>query len=119
MTTRSIDRNGTVGDTFTLDRCEQAADVSNPTVRVTAPADGANVSGTITISASASDDVRVEKVDFFVDGVLKAVDRTASYSYSWNSASVPAGTHEIQARAYDIDGNRVSSTTITVTTSGS
>jgi MFS family permease len=119
MTTRSIDRNGSAGDTFTLDRCAQALDASNPTVRVTAPADGARVSGTITISASASDDVRVEKVDFFVDGVLKAVDRTASYSYAWNSASVPAGSHEIQARAYDIAGNRVASTTITVVTTGS
>jgi hypothetical protein len=32
---------------------------------------------------------------------------------------VAAGTHRIQARAYDIDGNRVSSTTISVTTTGS
>jgi hypothetical protein len=119
MTTRSVDRNGATGDLYTLDRCEQASDLSNPTVRVTAPADGATVSGVITISASASDDVRVEKVDFFVDGVLRAVDRTASYSYSWNSANVPAGTHEIQARAYDIDGNRVSSASVTVTTTGS
>jgi hypothetical protein len=119
LTTASVNRNGSVFDSFTLDRCRQAADAALPAVRVTSPANGATVSGRITIAAAASDDVRVEKVDFWVDGVLRAIDRTASYSYSWDSRTVAAGTHRIQARAYDIDGNRVSSTTISVTTTGS
>ena len=38
---------------------------------------------------------------------------------AWDSRTVSAGTHTIQARAYDIDGNRVSSTAVTVTTTGS
>ena len=119
LTTTSLGRTGSVQDSFTLDRCRQATDAANPTVRVTSPANGATVSGRITISATASDDVRVEKVDFWVDGVLRGIDRTASYSYSWDSRTVSAGTHAIQARAYDIDGNRVSSTSVPVTTTGS
>jgi acid phosphatase type 7 len=118
LTTTSIDRSGGVMDSFTLDRCKQALDAAKPTVRVTAPATGARVSGVVTITATAADDVRVEKVDFWIDGVLRRIDRTASYSYAWDSRTVPAGTHTIQARAYDIDGNRVSSATVTVTTTG-
>ena len=119
LTTNSVSRSGSVLDSFTLDRCNQALDATNPTVSVTAPLNGATVSGNVTIRATATDDIRVEKVDFWVDGVLRAIDRTASYSYTWNSGSVAAGTHRIEARAYDIDGNRVASNPITVTTTGS
>jgi hypothetical protein len=107
-----------VFDTFTLDRCSQALDAASPTVRVTGPANEATVSGVVPIAASASDDIRVVKVDFWVDGVLRGVDRTASYSYSWDSRRVAAGRHTIEARAYDVDGNRVRSASISVTTTG-
>jgi acid phosphatase type 7 len=118
LRTENVDRYGVVRDPFTLDRCAQASDAGAPTVRVTSPASGARLSGVVTLTASATDDVRVEKVDFRIDGVLRAIDRTATYSYTWDSRTVAAGTHTIQARAYDIDGNRVSSTTVTVTTTG-
>ena len=119
LTSAALNRNGSVLDSFTLDRCDQALDAANPTVRVTAPANGARVSGDVVLRATATDDVRVEKVDFWIDGRLRAIDRTASYAYTWNSRSVAAGTHRIQARAYDIDGNRVWSTAINITTTGS
>jgi hypothetical protein len=118
LTTVAVAQSGTF-DPFTLDRCAQANDVADPTVRVTSPSNGATVSGIVTIAATATDDVRVEKVDFWIDGVLKAIDRTAAYSYAWDSRTVAAGSHRIEARAYDIDGNRVSSTIVTVTSTGS
>ena len=50
-------------------------DVTVPVVSLTAPAAGATVSGTVTVSASASDNSGiVTLVEFFVDGVLKASD---------------------------------------------
>jgi len=119
LTTVAVDTGGGTFDPFTLDRCAQSSDAASPTVRVVAPAGGATVSGVVSIAATATDDVRVEKVDFLIDGVLRSIDRTASYSYSWDSRTVPAGTHTIEARAHDIDGNRVSSTRVTVTTTGS
>ncbi|MGH9350408.1 MAG: Ig-like domain-containing protein [Vicinamibacterales bacterium] len=119
LVARSVNRSGAAIDSFTLDRCAQASDAGNPGVRVTSPANGASVSGVVTIAAAASDDVRVEKVDFWIDGVLRSIDRTASYSYAWDSRTAPGGTHRMEARAYDIDGNRVSSAAVTVTTSGS
>ncbi|MHA1228420.1 MAG: Ig-like domain-containing protein [Candidatus Hodarchaeales archaeon] len=44
------------------------ADTTAPTVSITSPADGATVSGTVTVEASASDNVGVDRVEFFVDG---------------------------------------------------
>ena len=119
LRTETVDRYGTVRDPFTLDRCAQASDAGKPTVRITSPVDGSTVSGVRNIYASATDDVRVEKVDFRIDGVLRALDRTATYSYAWDSRTVAAGTNTIEALAYYIDGNRVSSTIVTVTTTGS
>ena len=119
LRTETVDRYGAVRDPFTLDRCAQASDAGPPTVRITSPTNGRTVSGVVTISATAADDVRVEKVDFWIDGVLKKLDRTPTYSYAWDSRTVAAGTHKIQARAYDIDGHRVWSAAVSVTTTGS
>jgi acid phosphatase type 7 len=119
LRTDTMDRYGVVRDPFTLDRCAQGLDAAPPTVRITSPASGRTVSGIVNIYATASDDVRVEKVDFWIDGVMRKLDRTPTYLYSWDSRSVPAGAHKIQARAYDIDGNRVWSSSISVTTTGS
>ena len=48
-----------------------------PTVPVTRPANNATVSGTVTVSASASDDAGVAGVQFKLDGVnLGAEDTT-------------------------------------------
>ena len=46
------------------------ADTTPPTVSITSPANGASVSGTVHVQASASDDVGVAKVEFSVDGTL-------------------------------------------------
>lgn len=119
MTTQSITTSGSVLDSFTLDRCDQASDAASPTVRVTSPSNGATVSGVVPLAATADDDVRVEKVDFWIDGVLRRIDRASPYTYSWDSRTAPAGTHRIEARAYDIDGNRTWSTMVTVTSTGS
>ncbi|MGI0049892.1 MAG: Ig-like domain-containing protein, partial [Nitrososphaera sp.] len=50
------------------------ADTTAPTVSITAPANGATISGTVSVTASASDNVGVAKVVFYVDGVLKSTD---------------------------------------------
>jgi O-glycosyl hydrolase len=91
------------------------ADTTAPTVAVTAPANGATVSGIVTLGANASDDVGVMGVQFKVDGVnASAEDTTSPYSTSWNTAGVSAGTHQITATARDAAGN-TNTSTITVT----
>jgi subtilisin len=79
-----------------------------PTVSLTAPTDGSTVSGTITITASASDDDgTVSSVNFYVDNTLIGAGTASSgvWSISWDSSSVSDGTHTIKAEATDNDGN--------------
>src|SRR5205823_12542951 len=45
------------------------ADTPPPSVAITAPAGGATVAGTVTVSATASDNVGITRVQFKVDGV--------------------------------------------------
>ena len=69
-----------------------AADTTPPTVSLTAPSDGTTVSGTITLSANATDDVAVAGVQFLFDGAnLGTEDTTAPYSLSWNTAAACRG----------------------------
>jgi hypothetical protein len=62
-------------------------------------------SGTITLSASASDDVGVSRVEFYVDGTLKASDSSAPYQASLDSTALADGAHTLIAKAYDAAGN--------------
>lgn len=93
-------------------------DGSAPAVAITAPADGANVSGNVAIDASASDDVGVDRVEFLLDGGLLGSDASAPYSIAWNAANASNGAHVLQARAYDLAGNVGTSAQIDVTVSG-
>ena len=94
------------------------ADTTAPTVSITSPASGATVSGTTTVSASASDNVGVAGVQFFVDGsALGAEDTTSPYSASWNTTTVANGSHSLTARARDAAGNSTTSGAVTVTVS--
>ena len=93
-------------------------DVQAPTVSLTAPVAGATVSGSVTVSASASDNVGIAGVQFRVDGVnLGTEDTTAPYSLTWSSASFSNGTHSLTAVARDAAGNTTTSAARTVTVS--
>jgi hypothetical protein len=97
-----------------------SSDTTPPTVSITAPASGATVSGTATFSASASDNVGVAGVQFKVDGVnVGAEDTSAPYSASWNTTTVPNGSHTLTAVARDSAGNYTTSAARTVTVSNS
>jgi hypothetical protein len=103
--------------TIVVSNQTQAPDSTPPTVAVTSPALGATVSGgTITLSATASDNLGVMGVQFKVDGVnVGAEDTTAPYSMTWNSTTVTNGARTISAVARDAAGNtRTSSVTVTV-----
>ena len=79
------------------------------------PTGGASVSGTTTISASASDNVGVTRVDFFVDGVLLSSDTSSPYSASWNTTSATNAAHSLTARAVDAANNQTTSGAVSVT----
>jgi chitodextrinase len=84
---------------------------------MTAPAAGASVSNTVTLTATATDPSGIQAVDFYV-GTTKVGSGTASgsnYSYSWNSTTIGNGSHNITANATDKAGNSGTSAVRTVT----
>jgi len=89
-------------------------DTTPPTTSITSPDDGATVSGPVVVAASASDNIGVTKVDFYMDGAWKATDTTFPYEWSWNTTTLN-GSHTLQARASDAANNVGSSALVTVT----
>ena len=77
-----------------------------PAVTMTAPSEGATVSGTVAVQASATDDRGVTQVEFSVDGSSIGTDTNAAdgWSVSWNTTLVADGTHAVTARATDTLG---------------
>jgi hypothetical protein len=87
-------------------------DTTPPLVSITSPAAGATVSGSVGITAGASDvGSGVARVEFRVDGTLLASDAASPYSATWNASGATAGTHTIQATAFD---NAGLSTTVSI-----
>jgi hypothetical protein len=92
-------------------------DTTAPATSITAPTAGAIVSGTTTVSASASDNVGVTKVEFYLDGVLQSTDTASPYSWSWNTTTATNASHTLTSKAYDAAGNIGSSAGVAVTVS--
>jgi subtilisin family serine protease len=92
-----------------------SGDNTAPTAAVTAPAQGSTVVGSVTISASAEDNVGVTRVSFFVNGASVGSDTTAPYEFVWDTTRGGNGSHALTAKAYDAGGNVGSSTAVTVT----
>jgi hypothetical protein len=93
------------------------ADVTVPTVTLNAPADGATVSGSVAVAATAADDVGVHSVQFTIDGAPLGVAVTAPpYATTWISGTTSNGVHTLGAVARDASGNTAEAT-ITVTVS--
>ena len=96
--------------TVTVSNQGVPTDTTPPIVAVSAPAGGATVSGTTTVSATASDNVGVVGVQFKLDGAnLGAEDTIAPYSTPWNTTSSANGTHALTAVARDAAGNSTTS----------
>src|SRR5947209_7414347 len=101
---------------FSNEVSKALADVTPPTVSLTAPVTGVTASGTVMVSASATDNVGVVGVQFKLDGVnLGAEDTANSYSISWNSTLAANGTHTLAAVARDAAGNTATSAAVSVT----
>jgi hypothetical protein len=85
---------------------------------MTSPAAGAVVSGTISVTASASDNQGVVGVRFRLDGAnLGAEDTAAPYTVSWNTTGASDGMHTLTAVARDAAGNTTTSAPRTVSVS--
>ena len=119
-----VTTDSTLPTTFRVDDVSVAlttsggGDTTPPTTSVTAPSNGATVSSTVNVTATASDNIAVTKMEIYIDGTLKTSNTNAtSLTYSWNTTTYANGSHTIVSKAYDAAGNVGTSATITVTVS--
>jgi hypothetical protein len=91
-------------------------DATAPDVAITAPTAGTTVAGTVTVTATATDDVGVAGVQLLVDGAPTGTEMTTPpYAVVWNAAATPNGSHTLSAQARDLAGNTTLSATVVVT----
>jgi Bacterial Ig domain/Dockerin type I domain len=86
-----------------------------PTVAITAPANASTVSGNITLSANANDNVAVAGVSFFIDSTsIGQEDTSAPYSLIFDTKTAANGTHRITAVARDTGNNNANASVIII-----
>jgi hypothetical protein len=97
-----------VVDDFALNITTSGSDTTPPTVSATE----SGTSGAITFNASATDNVGVTKVEFYVDGGLKGTDTASPYTMTLDSTTLANSSHSLVAKAYDAAGNVGTSATV-------
>jgi chitodextrinase len=91
-------------------------DTTPPSVTLTAPSNGSTMSGMVTLTATATDNVGVVGVQFRLNGTkLGAEDTTNTYSVSWDTTGVAPGQYSLTAIARDAAGNSTTATPVSVT----
>ena len=91
-------------------------DTLPPTVVITAPTLGATVFNQVTIFATASDNLGISGVQFFVDGVPLGTEAvSAPYEVVWDTTAVTPGNYVLTAVARDFSNNTATSSPVSVT----
>lgn len=91
-------------------------DTTPPTTKlITPPIDTTCDEDSITIEASASDNIGVTKVQFFRNARLFREVSIAPYRFTWDLISVPNKTYTLTAKAFDAAGNVGTSRPVKVT----
>jgi len=104
-----------VGNTTATNLTVILNDMTSPTVTVTAPAAGTTLTGTVVVSASATDNVGVVSVQFKLDGTNLGLEATIPpYAMTWNTTTTTDGAHALTAVARDAAGNTAMSAGVTV-----
>jgi C1A family cysteine protease len=94
------------------------SDLTAPNVIISSPGIGATVSGLVSISVSASDNVGVTSVTLKVDNNTTSISSTTSpFTLNWNSSSVANGSHSLSVTAQDAAGNATTSAPVQVNVS--
>lgn len=88
-----------------------APDTTPPVVSIGSPANGASVSGNVTVNVTASDNAGAAglKLALFINGSQAASGSGGSLSFRWNTTKLAAGSYTLEARATDANGNQSSS----------
>ncbi len=90
-------------------------DTTPPQIAITQPSNGATVAQGFVVKANATDDVGVQKVELWVNGAKKATKTNAPWQFT-TDASLAAGSHSLEVRAYDASNMSNAQISVTVDT---
>jgi thermitase len=102
----AVDTSGNSSPASITIGVNNVADTVAPVSFFNSPQNGAAVTGNTTLSAGATDNIAVVRVDIFIDGVLKSTTAGSGGSARWNTKSAGKGAHTLTAVSYDAAGNR-------------
>ena len=91
--------------TVFVDNIEDA-DITPPSIVIYDPAANQTVSGTITFMTIATDNVAIDRVEFYHDYELEFTATNYPYNYEWNSTLIAEDSEHVwHAKAFDTSGN--------------
>ena len=81
-------------------------DIIPPSVVITSPASNQIVSGNVVINVAAFDNISIDKVEFYLNGLLYLTDSNFPYEVNWNTINegTSEGEHIWFVKAYDTSG---------------
>ncbi|WP_375744375.1 Ig-like domain-containing protein [Corallococcus interemptor] len=88
-------------------------DTTPPAVAISSPTPASFLRGTFVVTANASDDVGVARVDFYDGTTLIGSSFAAPFSVSWDTTSATSGNRTLTAQAFDAAGNATTSSAVT------
>ncbi len=93
---------------------QNALDTIPPTIYIFSPLNGSSITRLrkTAVSASATDDTAVSRLELYIDGVLKSTVAGSALYWSWDLRNVTTGSHAIMIKAFDTAGNSSSATSI-------
>jgi hypothetical protein len=104
-----------------LDERSLPAPITGPATQVLVPSGGATLSGKKLIDASATDNVRVTKVEFQLTGgqlrssfIAVATQTYVGWVSYWKTTNITNGTYSLQSVAIDTKGRRAYSKGVTI-----
>jgi hypothetical protein len=115
-----IEVNDTAGAMYQSRLHSFSVDEIGPTVSFTAPSAGEVLSGTLIVVAHGEDAIGIAYIEVYLDGALKVNVTAVDAPWTWDTTTVPDGTYELKAIAYDLGGNSAETTIlVTVANEGS
>ncbi len=115
---QSVDAGGVEALSSQFSFSTLAVDNTAPSVAITVPSVGQTISGTLTVTATAADNVAVAAVKLLVDGTMVgSEDTTSPYQFVLDTTTYANGAHSLVANARDTSGNAANSASVSVTVS--
>lgn len=118
LTTRATDNGNATGTSSIVNITVNNVSNPAPTTSITSPANGATFTApaSITITANASDNGSVTKVDFYNGSTLLGTDTSSPYTFTWSN--VAAGSYSLTSVATDNQGATGTSPVASITVNG-